>query len=77
MSFMKSKKKKKKPTSVDGVLNVFQKTIADLEEVALANETTANALKETVDDLQYGIAQSESEASRATRISKSMRELLA
>jgi hypothetical protein len=73
MSFMKSKK----PTSVDGVLNVFQKTIADLEEVALANETKANELKETVDDLQYGIAQNESEASRATRISKSMRELLA
>lgn len=65
-----------KPKTVDSVMQVFTKTIADLDAVAAAADAKALALKAQRDDLFAAQAAAEYESCKAADFSAKLSKLL-
>jgi hypothetical protein len=68
---------KTQPTTVDGVLSVFNTAIADLQKVAQAQDAIAAKQAQIALDAQAASKVAEAEAIRATKVAEQIKAVFA
>lgn len=67
---------KKQPQTVDAILSTFAKTIADLENHAVAMRNAAEEHTAAIEELQQQKETCQGEHARATQVAEKIRNLL-
>lgn len=67
---------KKSPHTVDDVMNVFRKTMTDLNKVAEDQELVVEDLNAEKEVLETALKEAEEESARARRVAASLGEIL-